>query len=289
MRGVNGLIAHAGRVHEAPKTDGRPRCNFCGKVYGSTTQARMCKATLACRLMNFPGPERHREWSLRAGTASIVYMLGEVFKHELQDDETKERGAALQVHVGEVWDNIKERHPVGQRVAEAAYLEIEAIARQRWGLGKGQRVGIVHLIEVGLLLVDDVKRYLDGKPESAAWVAIEGILEETLDAADPDGEGCPDSENTDDIYEQLRLCIWREKAKPERVPSLYVVNGGRFYVAACGRQEARAHIRKHTGLVRCKLAGVAPGAKLPVPVEGAQTALELLADTGAGPTLIILE
>jgi hypothetical protein len=92
----------------------------------------------------------------------------------------------------------------------------------------------------------------------APWRWQECALNALLRLFDADGEQIDAAEED---YFTLYAAIWGEREPVRPVVKLYEL-GGRFIVAAYGRQEARDIIRREYGLVRLDVSGCAGGAKI---------------------------
>ena len=147
-------------------------------------------------------------------------------------------------------------------------------------------VDVVHIVAIVASLVADLRRELSGwlasRPETdALWRDMEHALDGLYDLFDPEGE--ENYEHADDVprlYAALRRQVFGpEKEAPQA--RLYLL-GGRFWVAALTKADARDHLRRELGLVGLKAQGVPLGEKL----DDGRSAADLLALAQTVPCIL---
>ena len=258
-------------------------CPVCGTRYRHKGMAARCQRTDVCRWYHAPGGERRRAYALQVRVcAAVAYICAPVSAQARVAEVEAQAWKALHLvdQIIDGLDTLSVSRDIYRRVNDAAIRDLESI----WA--PTSTVDVVHIVAIVASVVADLRReladWLAARPETdALWRDMEHAVDGLYDLFDP--EGTENYEHADDVprlYAALRRKVFGpEKAAPQA--RLYLL-GGRFWVAAYTKADARDHLRRELGLVGLKAQGVALGEKL----DDGRSAADLLALAQTVPCIL---
>ena len=258
-------------------------CPVCGTKYRHKGMAARCQRTDVCRWYHAPGGERRKAYTLQVRVcAAVAYICAPVSAQAGVPEVEAQAWKALHLvdSITNGLDALSVSRDIYRRVNDDALRGLESIWEPT------ATVDVVHIVAIVASLVADLRReladWLASRPETdALWLDMEHALDGLYDLFDPEGE--ENYEHADDVprlYAALRRQIFGpEKEAPQA--RLYLL-GGRFWVAALTKADARDHLRRELGLVGLKAQGVALGEKL----DDGRSAADLLALAQTVPCIL---
>lgn len=258
-------------------------CPVCGTRYRHKGMAARCQRTDVCRWYHAPGGERRRAFDAQVSACALVaYVCGPIATQagEPAVEEQAKRAVALIERIFDGLHGLSVSGAVFSRIHEQTQQRLETLWPPR------RKTDVVHLLAVAASIVADLRRefadWLAARPETdALWREMERLMDGLYDTFDPEGtESYAFADSVPRFYSIMRAQTFGvERAAPQS--KLYLL-GGRFWVAAYTKDQARDHLRRKLGLVGLKAQGVALGEKL----DDGRSAADLLALAKTVPCIL---